>query len=399
MLDQVMVSGVSFFVGFYLVRHLGINQFGQFSLILIISYFCLEVQRAMVISPMMTLMARNESPDYLPQLAYLQIFFNFIISVLAAAFVFASGYLFPKWGIGDQALLTLFIIFARLQQEFPRRIFFVQNNARRALLLDAITFSLILGSVWMLVHTERLSLSNVLWWHVAAYLCPSFLAMAYIVHPKIKWVECVAITREHLFFGRWLVGGTIVQFFSTNWLIMISGAMLGASTVGLIKSAQYLLGGITMLFQAMENVVPLRLARLYHKADATLTRRFLLYLIAFIGTFTGFYVVVMMYMVPFFSDYLNIVDKPLFYNIAMGLIWQSFLFSAVLLLTYILRAKSLTKPIFYTHALSAFLTVTLAPAAIRLWHEMAVVYGIAIIQIIAIICFSLFIMHVNKRHG
>lgn len=393
-----MVSGVSFFVGFYLARYLGILQFGQFSLILIITYFCLEFQRALVISPMMTLMVKNDHPDYLPQLGYIQLIFNLVISLGAAAFVFASGYLFPKWHIGHLTILTLFIVFARLQQEFLRRIFFVQNHARRALVLDAITCSLILAAVWLLTRSDRLTLDNILWWHVAGYLCPSFLAMSYILHPRMKLAECRAICQEHLQFGRWLLGGAIVQFFSSNWLIMISGAVLGASTVGLIKSAQYLLGGVTMLFQALENVVPLRLARLYHQPDPALPRRYLYHLTIFMTVFVSAYIVTMLYLIPFFSEYLKIADTKLFYKVAVAMVCQSFLYGPVLILTYILRAKSLTKPIFYTHTLTAILTIVLAPTVIRLWHEMAVVYGIAAVQIVVIICFTYFIRR-SSRHA
>lgn len=391
MLDQIMVSGVNFFVGFYLARQLGISQFGQFSLILLIIFFCLEIQRALVIAPMMTLMAKNDHPDYLPQLGYMQIFFNITASLGATAFVFASGFIFPKWHIGHLSFLTFFITFARLQQEFLRRVFFVQSHARRALILDAITFTLILLSIWFLAHSQRLTLANVLWWHVAGYLCPSFLAMTYTLHPRIKWAECLTICRDHLQFGRWLVGGTIVQFFSSNWLIMISGAILGASTVGLIKSAQYLLGGATMLFQALENVVPLRLARLYHQPDPALPRRYLRNLTAFVFIFTAAYTLVMLYLIPFMANYLKVSDYKLFYQVAVIFLCQTFLYGSVLILTYILRARSLTKAVFYTHTLTALLTITLAPAAIRIWQEMAVVYGIGIAQVVAILCFIFFI--------
>ncbi len=396
--DQVMVSGVSFIVGFYLARHLGIALFGQFSLLMLITYFCLELQRAVITAPMMTFLAHDDNPDYLTQLGYIQIIFNGVLSITAAGFVYASGFIFAKWGIQAYSSLSLFIVFARLQQEFLRRTFFVQNFSRRALTLDAITFVCILGSIMTLVHTHRLSLSNVLWWHIAAYLCPSFLAMRYVLTPLTQTGNWRLIVAKHLRFGKWLAGGTVVQFLSSNWLIMMSGAILGASTVGLIKSAQYLMCGVTMLFQAFENIVPLQLARLYRKNDQRHTQQYLRQFGLILMGFVVLYIAIMIPLIPLFAEYLKITDKPLFHNLAVNLLLQGILLGIVLILNYMLRARSITRPIFMTHSLTAIITVTSAPYIIANNHEMGVVHGLGIIQCIVIACLS-FALYRNRTHA
>ena len=99
LLDQVLVSGISFFVGFFLAKHLGVTLFGQFSLLMLIAYFCLEIQRALIIAPMMTLLAQKDDTAYLFQLGYLQMILNLILSVGAA---FSSRHrviCFPSGGL------------------------------------------------------------------------------------------------------------------------------------------------------------------------------------------------------------------------------------------------------------------------------------------------------------
>jgi O-antigen/teichoic acid export membrane protein len=399
LLDQMLVSGVSFLIGIYLAKALGIAQFGQFSLILLITYFCLELQRALIIAPMMTYAAVEDNAVYLPQLGFMQMIFNLAVSLGATAFILLSSFYFPKWQIGSFAGVAGFIVFSRMQQEFLRRIFFVQDHPIRALVLDIITFSTLLLAVIMLTMTHRLSLKNILWWHTAAYLCPSFLSMTYLLKDKIDTAAWSPIYKKHLAFGRWLMGGAMVQFLSSNWLIMSGGALLGAKAVGLIKAAQYLLGGVTMLFQALENVVPLKLARLYQKGDHTAASDYLFKISLFLVCFVTFYIVMMLNLVPVVARYLKVTDLHLFVKIARLLLLQSFLYGPILILTYILRAHAMTRPIFITHSITAVLTVLAAPVIIPLWHEMAIVYGLATIQMIVIIFFSFFVYRSSRRHG
>ena len=216
--------------------------------------------------------------------------------------------------------------------------------------------------------------------------------MRYILPPRIETTQWQDIINEHLTFGRWLVGSSLVQFLSSNWLIMMSGAMLGASTVGIFKSAQYLTGGVTMLFQALENVVPLRLARLYRLSDQTLRCKYIKSVALFLLIFISIYIAIMIHFIPFFLHYMQIQDETMYYRLASALLFQSFLLGPVLLLTYILRAQSYTKAIFYTNTITALFTLLTGPLIIMTWHEMGIVYGLSAIQFIVMICLSVFVI-------
>ncbi|HEY1096070.1 MAG TPA: hypothetical protein VGF14_02400, partial [Alphaproteobacteria bacterium] len=204
---------------------------------------------------------------------------------------------------------------------------------------------------------------------------------------------------KHLAFGRWLIGGAVVQFFSSNWLLMSGGAVLGAHAVGLIKSAQYLLGGVTMLFQALENVVPFKLARYYQKNDRVGRHDYLFKMSVFLFFFIILYVGLMLYLTPFFAHYLRIGnnDTASFIAVARLLLVQSVLYGPILMLTYMLRAQKLTRPIFLTHAVTAVVTVLAGPIIIPIWHEMAIVYGLGAIQVAVMIFFSIFVYRASKR--
>ncbi|MGD8663730.1 MAG: hypothetical protein PVH37_27635, partial [Desulfobacterales bacterium] len=55
LLDQAMVSGVNFLTGIILVRFLGLEEFGRFTLTWLIILFFNSIQFSAVISPMMSI--------------------------------------------------------------------------------------------------------------------------------------------------------------------------------------------------------------------------------------------------------------------------------------------------------------------------------------------------------
>src|ERR1700748_102709 len=71
-MDQTLVSGVNFAIGLFLAYRLGIAGFGQYSLILLIVQFCIELQRSAINSPMFVFSAKLDQKEYLATLYPLQ---------------------------------------------------------------------------------------------------------------------------------------------------------------------------------------------------------------------------------------------------------------------------------------------------------------------------------------
>ena len=62
-LDQGMVSGVNFAVGILIARFLGVKEFGIFSLLLMAILFVQSIQKALIITPMMSVGPKIEERE------------------------------------------------------------------------------------------------------------------------------------------------------------------------------------------------------------------------------------------------------------------------------------------------------------------------------------------------
>src|SRR5688572_4823975 len=81
LIDQALVSGTNFAMAIVLARILGIAAFGQFSLVLVIIFFCLQIQQALITAPMMTLSARSGEKGYFSRLVPLQLILTVLLAV------------------------------------------------------------------------------------------------------------------------------------------------------------------------------------------------------------------------------------------------------------------------------------------------------------------------------
>lgn len=263
-LDQCIVSGSTLVVSVLLVSYLGLDLFGVYSIywmaVLLISGF----HQALVVMPLYTLHAKTDNFEaYLGALLKEQIRFS-LLSILTIFLVFASisfvGYqvnLFHGFLMGlITATFTL--------QDFLRRILFVQARATQVVIIDLISVGvlpLILASFWTF-HT--LDLSTVLL--VVLFLkVVSIVIALWIISPVISWSKSSGnIRKQHWESGKFLLASSVLQWFSGNAFVLVSGMLLGPASIGVLRIAQSILGVINVFFLFLENRIPIEAARILH---------------------------------------------------------------------------------------------------------------------------------------
>ena len=62
-------------------------------------------------------------------------------------------------------------------------------------------------------------------------------------------------TSRYWNFGEWLTASALMQWTSGNLFTIAAGALLGTTTVGVLKAAQNLMGVTHILFMGFENLV------------------------------------------------------------------------------------------------------------------------------------------------
>ena len=168
-LDQGMVSGVNFAVGILIARFLGVKEFGIFSLLLMAILFIQSIQKALIITPMMSVGPKIKETErilYYQVLTTQQLVFSFISSLLLYLGMILSDLFFPQWEIIDYAFYVSLTLFLAQNQDFFRRVFFVNGKIIDAFFNDLISYG---GRLILLVIIFITSETSLI--HVFAIMC------------------------------------------------------------------------------------------------------------------------------------------------------------------------------------------------------------------------------------
>lgn len=273
--DQALVSGASFATTILLVRALGLDGFGRFSLLWMGVLGLLALQQAVVGTPLLSIGPKH-APDADPAEArdydtgVLRLELAFLAVALAAALgalaplAHAAGVVASSHELAAAACAAL----ARAACDFVRQHGFARERRKRVLALDVLAYGGQLAALAVL--------------HVAGALTPLAAWTAIAGANALGAVAGLAsypcwrgspgalgrVCARHLGMSRWLACLALLQWFTSNAFALAAGAVLGPAAVGAIKAGQTILGALHVLLLAVENVVPVRAAALAARGTA-----------------------------------------------------------------------------------------------------------------------------------
>lgn len=378
LVDQILVSGSNFAVAIYLARVLGLEEFGQYGLILAIGLLCHELQRSLVSSPMMVFAAKGREQGYFHGVRKLQILASIVLAGGAGMFILFSDMVFKKWHIAGLAVPAGIFIFTKLQQDFKRRYFFTSKQALKALISDSVaTIILVTGLIYG--HTQ-LSVSYVLYVLAISYAVAS--VTGFITREETKNSVQTAFNK-HWHYSKWLLASSVTTFAAGDMIFLVTSAILGNKAAGIVKIGQYAMGGMFILFQAMENIIPNKLSALVHAGDMRQTKAFFFRFVALLLTICAAHGVFILCFLDIILQWLSHGDyPPVQYTIAVLYL----VFSATLCMNYafnyLLRAYENTKPIFYASLTSAIFNLSCASWLIHRHGVIGVMACLFIVQFI-----------------
>lgn len=262
--DQAMVSAANFATGIILARFLGLEEFGRFTLVWMLVLFVNAIQRAVIVSPMMSIGPNDsEEPAYYGAVGVQQIVFGAGTFALVWGTAAAAAAVFPDWRISGLAFPLACTSVACQSQEFLRRNFFTRGRGGAAFATDALRYLGQLAILLWLFSTAQMDSARALW-TIATLAGLAAISFLPFLGPVAWQAETIrAVTARHWQSGRWLVGSAIMQWTSGQFFFIVAGATLGVSAVGALRAAQSIMGVLNVLFRGLENVVQPRAAQLY----------------------------------------------------------------------------------------------------------------------------------------
>lgn len=288
--NQILVSGATFVIGIAAARLLGLEQFGRYTIILILAALMQGFQNSFLLMPMMTLagLKGGRTAHYYRGLMT----WNGVLSGAAGAVV--ALIVAVAFGLRDgtaPAHMALAAGAYTATQNYlfsVRRILYARRVAWQTLALDVTRFALFAAAV-ALAWSRRggVGLELLLWSLAGSALIASAPFTWLLGAARLRIRLLAGIWSRHWPFARWLLPMTIVTFVQEQAITLSLGFFLSDEAVGGLRAGQYLLGATHFVMMAMENFVPGGAARALSQGGKSALRRFLVGMLVAFGIPTG----------------------------------------------------------------------------------------------------------------
>lgn len=270
--DQVMVSGLNFLTGVLLARFLGVEGYGQFVLLYSVLLYGHTLYVALIVAPMMSIAPQVnsdvEQTNYLKGMITLQLLFSFLLSLIV--FVLGSGVekWYPSWNLGEKLLPLAISILCFQLQDWLRRYYFIYRKGKAVFINDVISYGGQIALLFLFYRFEQLSIANA-FWAIAVSSAIAFVLGVVTENISPGWAYASQAFQQSWQSGRDLLLAGQINWAGSQGILLFGASILGAKAAGGIRAAQNIVGPLNILFQAMENIIPIRAAQHYAQNQLT----------------------------------------------------------------------------------------------------------------------------------
>ncbi len=401
LLDQMMVSGSNFLLGILLVRSLGLESYGVFALLWMIVLFALGINQALITKPMLSLapkMNKEDSTEYLVNIYWLQSALSTLLLFAGIGTWFTAD--FFNFDIAHLSFIPVvsLILFLQLFHDYFRKKCFIEDNVFLAFILDGILYMgqlILIGYFWLTgglsLYTALLCILVVnavgigMMWLINGFSIPNFTSL------RSTW-------KKQFHYSKWLVGTSVLQWFSGNYFIIIGATIIGPVAVGALRMVQNIMGFFHILFLSMENIVPIEAARqlqaggwnsmtLYLKKMTTkLGLVFLVLLVAVAGLSP--LIIELLYGTEYLEySYVVVVYCAMYIMVFLSLPLQ-----------FALRTIELTYPLFVAYIIATIFSFFAASFFLKEWGMSGLLAGLVITQFITFATYGYYYLNYGKSN-
>ena len=270
--DQVMVSGFNFLTGVLLGRFLGVEGYGQFVLLYAVLLYVNIFQYALIVAPMMSIAPQAssdvEQTKYFKGIITLQLLLSLILSLIVVVLGSGIEKWLPSWNLQNNVLpLALSILFFQLQ-DWLRRYYFIRGKGKAVFINDVVSYGGQIALLTIFYWLGQLNIANT-FWAIAVSSAIAFLIGAMLENIRPSWNSALQVFQQSWQSGRDLLLAGQINWVGSQGILLFGASILGAKAAGGIRAAQNIVGPFNILFQAMENIIPIQAAQHYATKQLT----------------------------------------------------------------------------------------------------------------------------------
>lgn len=258
--SQGLWSGTTFLVAIYLARHLSIEEFGFYAIVMAGKLFCISILGAVLITPL-TVICGQTTDQILRQetlqgaIAALQI----ALAVLIIPIVSLA-----LWRWGQLAFSSSIFVMGGVIVELQRRINFIQDATHRDFWGGAWTLGGSLALLAALKLVDHFNLSNVL---------TSLGLIGLIWAIRSDWahwvsvppIKCLTVLKEFWRIGRWGIGSNLLGYVYSQASTFLTLGLIGVSGVATLELSRQLVAFVQIIMSGMANLWHPKLALIAKK--------------------------------------------------------------------------------------------------------------------------------------
>ena len=255
--DQILVSGVNFLTTVFLVRALGLQEFGIYSMVMIGVQFLAGLQMAGILAPMMSLFDQRGSVPAPAYLATVLLHQTALIATLIAAVLIAVALAGKAVPASVNVALACCLVVATQVQDLARRFFYVTERPALAFTSDVIAYGCRLAALALLAYQGSLTIS--LTWLVIIAACIAALIpfVPDAAHARSTSHDIKAVSERHRGIAGWLMANNFVGWFGdAGFVLFMIGGLVGAADLGAVWAVFSVVLVVNLLLQSIENFVP-----------------------------------------------------------------------------------------------------------------------------------------------
>jgi len=279
MASQVITSGANFATTLIIVRTLGLEAFGRYSVCFLLIMIARNFLNGVVLTPMSTIapkLRRASTEAYRGFLAINAVMFAAGSSLLLLLSALILGSLLKAPWL---PILSIPLMVANLTangSDFLRRYHFVREAPITAFMVDAVRFSAQLGLLLLLWATRlpvSLTVGSALFATALGGLAGAVSGS--LTYGRLRWSGRFSrvMWPRHLKFIKWMTPNVALEAIQGNAPLFIGTAILGETALGAVRAMQQLANILNLPFNATQEIAPSVASGAYARGGAGQLRK------------------------------------------------------------------------------------------------------------------------------
>jgi O-antigen/teichoic acid export membrane protein len=383
-------------VAILISKYAGLETYGEFAIVWLGFFLLHALLTSFIGLPFLVLGNKaDDINEYCKRNLQLLNMLSLLVWIMAVAVLFTLNCFHPNVVSPLNIFLIPTAIVLYVKHEQHRRYFFAKGSNKNALLIDTISYLMQVPAILLLGLSGELSLETIfvilVFFGFSSNLVFHLITKEFKLFGKIKELPI----KQNWSYGKYLIATNLIQWTSSNFLLLSLGVILGTPAVGTVRLVQNLMGVLHVFFITIENVVPAKASFLLNRHSAA---HFKTYFKQVIKKSSLLFGVIILTLWLLKAEILQVVygikfveNQDLF---GWFIILYIFIFSGTLFQIY-LKTTEANRSIFIAYLASLIASFLSSNYLIETYNLLGYVYGLMLFQLIGISIYLISIKRMN----